>query len=30
MHLLADLEPVFQREFLKPLDHDDGTIIIAC
>ena len=29
MHLLADLEPVFQWEFSKPLDHDNATIITA-
>ena len=27
MHFLSDLEPVSQRQFQKPLDHDDGTII---
>ena len=29
MHLLAYLETVFQQEFLKPFNHDDGTIITA-
>ena len=29
IHLLADLELAFQREFLKPLDHDHGAIITA-
>ena len=29
MHLLADFQPIFQLEFLKPLDHDHGTIITA-
>ena len=29
MHFLSDLEPVSQRQFQKPLDHDDGTIITA-
>ena len=29
IHLLADLDPMFQRDFLKILDHDDGLIISA-
>ena len=29
IHLFADLEPMFQRDFLKILDHGDGLIISA-
>ena len=29
LHLLADLEPIFQKDYLKILDLDDSTIITA-